>query len=173
MNVTIRPYRIEDAAAVADAVRESVQQVQPWMPWCHPQYSVRDAEEWLVAQVAALEDRKAFAFAIVSSGDQYLGGCGLNGLDAANRRANLAYWVRTTATRQGVATSAVVALRNWAFQNTDLIRLEILIAVENVASHRVAANAGAVCEGVLRNRLILHGVAHDATMFGLIRSLSS
>src|SRR5262245_63960658 len=35
------------------------------------------------------------------------GGGGLNQLDRPNFRANLGYWIRTAATRQGVATAAV------------------------------------------------------------------
>jgi len=57
----------------------------------------------------------------------------------------------------------------WAMVNTNLIRLEILIAVGNIASQRVAEKAGAVREGTLRKRLLLHDEPHDAVMFSLIR----
>jgi RimJ/RimL family protein N-acetyltransferase len=49
-----------------------------------------------------------------------------------------------------------------------LNRIEILVAVDNLASQRVAAKVGAVREGILRNRLLLHGKIHDAVMFSLI-----
>jgi ribosomal-protein-serine acetyltransferase len=70
-----------------------------------------------------------------------------------------------------VATSAVHALRGWAFQWTDLVRLEILVAKGNIASEGVAAKVGAMREGVLRRRLMLHGRLHDATMFSLTRDI--
>ena len=60
-----------------------------------------------------------------------------------------------------------------AFEVTDLVRLEIVVAVGNVASHRVAEHAGAVREGTLRRRLILHGRLSDATMFALTGDLTS
>ena len=101
----------------------------------------------------------------------YLGGCGLNQIDRINRRANLGYWVRSTATRQGVATGAVRALRDWAFEVTELVRLEIVVAVGNAASHRVAEKVGAVREGTLIRRLMLHGALRDASMFSLTRDL--
>src|SRR5262249_18704500 len=96
---------------------------------------------------------------------------GLNQLDGLNRRANLGYWVRSTATRRGVATAAVRALRDWAFESTDLMRLEILVARENVASHHVAERVGAIREGVLRRRLLLHGHLPDAPMFSVTRDM--
>jgi RimJ/RimL family protein N-acetyltransferase len=63
----------------------------------------------------------------------------------------------------------VCAVRNWAFESTELVRLEIVVATGNTASHRVAEKVGAIREGVLRRRLLLHGHPHDATMFSLIR----
>jgi RimJ/RimL family protein N-acetyltransferase len=67
------------------------------------------------------------------------------------------------------ATSAVQQLRAWAFQHTGLVRLELLIAAGNSASHRVAEKSGATREGMLRHRLLLHGARHDATMFSFIK----
>ena len=171
LNVKLRPYSLDDAEAVLEAARESLAELQPWMPWCHPDYSLEDSRSWLQLQVPAFEEGTAFEFAIVSSDGRYLGGCGLNDIDKTNKRANLGYWVRTAAARRGVATSAVCALREWAFDTTDLVRLEIVVAVDNVASHRVAEKAGAIREGTLRRRLVLHGTAHDAVMFSLTRAI--
>jgi RimJ/RimL family protein N-acetyltransferase len=173
MDIRIRPYRLDDAEAVAEAALESLADLQPWMPWCHSGYSLVDSRSWLEIQVPAFQGETAFEFAIVSGDDgRYLGGCGLNQLDKINSRANLGYWVRSAATRRGVATAAVHQLRDWAFDNTDLIRLEIVVAVGNVASHRVAEKAGAVREGTLQRRLVLHGTATDATMFSFTRDMS-
>jgi ribosomal-protein-serine acetyltransferase len=168
----IRRYRLEDDAVVAEAVRESLNELQPWMPWCHPAYSIDESRSWLQVQVPAFDDGSAFEFAIVSTDGHYLGGCGLNQIDRLNKRANLGYWVRSSATRRGVATAAVRAIRDWAFDHTDLIRLEIVIAAGNLASHGVAEKAGAVREGMLHRRIVLHGTAHDATMFSFTRPSS-
>jgi len=99
---------------------------------------------------------------------EFLGGCGLNYLDRFNRRANLGYWVRASETGRGVATRAVRLLIDWAARETDLDRLEIVVALDNNASLRVAEKAGAVREGVLRHRLWIHGVAHDAAVFSIL-----
>jgi RimJ/RimL family protein N-acetyltransferase len=56
-----------------------------------------------------------------------------------------------------------------AFQETDLMRLEIVCAVGNVRSQRVAEKVGALREGVLRNRLLLPSGPSDAVMFSLVR----
>ena len=87
--------------------------------WCHPAYSLADSRAWLEIQVPAFGQGAAFEFAIVEGEGRYLGGCGLNQVDKANKRANLGYWVRSGATGQGTATAAVCKIRDWAFQTTD------------------------------------------------------
>ena len=167
--VRIRPYRLDDNSALWEAARESMAELQPWMPWCHPAYSPEESRSWLEAQVAAFARRDVFEFAITSDDGRYLGACGLNQIDRPNQRANLGYWVRSGATRRGVATAAVGLLRDWGFAHTDLVRLEVVIAAGNVASRRVAEKSGAHFEGVLRQQLLLHGVPHDAAMYSLVR----
>jgi RimJ/RimL family protein N-acetyltransferase len=165
----LRPYRLDDAPALHEAALESMAEVQPFMAWCHPDLAVADMHAWLEAQVAAFETLKAFEFAIVAADGRFLGGCGLNHLEDANRRANLGYWVRTSAARRGVATEAVRQLVRWAFENTDLIWLEVVVSARNAPSLRVAEKAGAWREGVLRRRLLIHGEAHDAVLFSFVR----
>ena len=128
MRARLRRYTRDDAAAVVEAVHESLAALQPWMPWAHANYSMESSRSWLDVQVPAFDAATAFEFAIESEDGRYLGGCGLNGIDPVNRRANLGYWVRSSAIRQGIATAAVLIIRDWAFEQTDLIRLEIVIA---------------------------------------------
>lgn len=167
--ISLRPYRIEDAPATYAAAITSMAEIQPFGPWCHPGLTLDDTRIWIEKQIQAFEALEAFEFAIVGDDGEVLGGCGLNQIDQANRRANLGYWVRTSATRRGVATAAIRQLSRWAFESTDLIRLEVVVSIRNLASLRAAEKAGAVREGVLRSRLLLHGVAHDAVLFSFVR----
>ncbi len=168
-HITLRPYRVEDARALHEAVMSSVAEIRPFGSWCHFGLTLEGMRAWIEAQVQAFEDLKAFELAILSADGEFLGGCGLNQIDDANRRANMGYWVRSSATRRGVATAAIRQLVQWAFDNTDLVRLEVVVSTENVASLRAAEKAGAVREGVLRSRLLLHGAAHDAVLFSFVR----
>lgn len=172
-SISLRPYRIEDAPALHEAALSSMAEIRPFLPWCHPDLTIEEIRAWIEAQVQAFEARTAFEFAILGEDVRYLGGCGLNQIDSVYRRANLGYWVRTSATRRGVATAAVRQLVRWGFENTDLIRLEVVVSTKNVASLRTAEKAGAVREGVLRKRLLLHGLPHDAVVFSFIREVGS
>jgi ribosomal-protein-serine acetyltransferase len=166
--IAIRPYRSSDVREVYEAAMESVQRVQRFMPWCHAELTEVELREWIEAQIAAFQARSAFEFAIVDAG-RFVGGCGLNKIDTDDRRANVAYWVRTSAAQQGIATAAIRHVVQWAWDNTELARLELVVSTTNLPSLRTAERAGAQREGVLRQRLLLHGVMHDAVMFSFVR----
>jgi len=167
--VAIRPYIKEDIPLLFEAVAESMGELGRWMPWCHPGYAIEDSRQWIDAQIVAFPQGTEYAFAIVDAENRFLGGCGLNHLERLNLRANLGYWVRASARGRGVATAAATLLAEWVFSNTPFYRVEIIAAVGNKASQRVAEKIGGQREGVLRSRLQLHGQAHDAVMYSLLR----
>lgn len=165
----IRPYEAADAEPLWQAARESVAEVFPWLPWCHAAYSMAEATDWVTSRAKLATERREFAFAIVGADGRFLGGCGINQINPIHGFGNLGYWVRTSATGRGVATEAVRQAAEFAFSKTDLVRLEIVCAADNLRSQRVAERAGALREGVLRNRLRLHDEPVDAVMYSLIR----
>ncbi len=165
----LRPFRQDDAEAIRDAVLESIDELLPWLPWCHRQYTIADTRAFLDDRASAFENNGEYAFAIIERAtDRLIGACGVNQIDTLNARANLGYWVRTGAMRCGYATEATRWLARWAFEALDLVRIEIVASAGNVASQRVAAKAGACREGIARWRLIVRGELHDAVVFSLL-----
>jgi ribosomal-protein-serine acetyltransferase len=165
----IRLYQRGDAEQMHAAALESVAEVYPWMAWCHERYSLGEAQQWVAVQEDLVKQRMAYEFAILDEGGRFLGGCGVNQINKANRFANLCYWVRTSAMGRGVAPAAVRLVTEYVFKETDLIRLEIVCAAGNIRSQRVAEKIGAVREGVLRSRLLLPTGPSDAVMYSLVR----
>jgi RimJ/RimL family protein N-acetyltransferase len=166
----IRPYRPGDAVLLHEAALESVAEVQPWLAWCHEGYSIAEARQWVARQADLARSGSEHQFAIFDESGRFLGGCGINQVNDANRFANLGYWVRTSATGRGVAPAAVSLVAEYAFRATGLVRLEIVCAEKNTRSQRVAEKVGAVREGLLRSRLLLPAGPVDAVMYSLLRS---
>ncbi len=167
--IRLRRYDAADAEALHAAAEESVAEVFPWLPWCHPGYSLEEAQQWAASCEQPFVDGREYHFVIVDSIGRFLGACGLNQINPINRFANLGYWVRTSQTGRGVAPAAIRRLATFAFTETDLQRLEIVCAVGNHRSQRAAEKAGAQREGILRARLFLHGQSHDAVMYAIVR----
>jgi RimJ/RimL family protein N-acetyltransferase len=168
--ILIRPYRPEDAEALYEAVRESIAEVSAWLPWCHDNYSLADSREFVGSRSKTTADGHWYSFAIFETGDtgKFLGGVGLNFINLVHQMANLGYWVRSSSVGHGVATSATKLAARFGFEQLGLHRIEIVAAVPNIASQRVAEKAGAVREGILRRRLLIRGESQDAVLFSLV-----
>ena len=166
----LRCFRLDDAEAICEAVLESMAELSPWLPWCHAAYTMDDTRRFLEGRADAFVKDGEYAFAILErAGGPFVGACGVNQFDKANARANLGYWMRSSATGRGYATQATLILARWAFEALALERIEIVAAVGNDASQRVAAKAGAAREGIARKRLNVRGVPHDAVVYSLVR----
>jgi RimJ/RimL family protein N-acetyltransferase len=168
--VVLRPPSGADADEIYGAVRESLPELLPWMAWSHPDYQRVETAEWIRSAEQSWANDTEYPFLIrAEAGGAFLGTCGLNAIDRLNRGANLGYWVRTSATKQGVATRAATLLAAFGFEELGLDRIEILAATGNEPSQRVAGNVGTTREGVLRRRLRVGDVSHDAVVFSLTR----
>ena len=96
--VAIRPYERGDAEDLLTAVRESIAELEPWMPWCHAGYSLEEAAAWIEQAQAGHRDGTMYDFAITVDG-RFAGACGINQINGLHRFANLGYWMRTSTAR--------------------------------------------------------------------------
>lgn len=169
MTARIRLYREDDLIEMVAAARESYLEIEPWMPWCHAEYSDEEGEHWIEATLDWHETRAAFEFAIVDDEGRLAGGCGINRINWDDGVANVGYWVRTSRAGRGLAAAAVAAVAEWAFLNTSLQRLEIIAALANQRSQRVAEKSGAHRDALLRKRTKVNGASSDAVLYSIVR----
>ena len=167
--IQIRRYRADDVDAIHEAVIESVAELSRWCLWCHPGYTKPETQAWIDERPRAWDTNDEWAFVITDAHDRFLGSCGLHRIDLRNHCAELGYWVRTSATRQGIATKVTRLLCQYGFGERGLERIEIIVSVDNLASQRVAIKAGGVREGTLRKRIALHDGRHDCAVFSILK----
>ncbi len=165
----LEPVFTVPASVLFDAAQESLHELQPWMSWATPDYTAIDASVWQLAVRRSWEHGSEYQFAILDGATaMFLGGAGLNHINTFYRMANLGYWVRTSATGQGVASRAARMVARFGFTQVGLVRAEIVVARDNHASLRAAEKAGAQREGLLRRRVWAEGELADAYMHSLI-----
>lgn len=165
----LRPFRLDDAPRLNCAVRESLNELKPWMSWATDGYSEQTAREYITIARARWQEHTFYAFAILRA-DDFLGACTLSSLHSLYRFCNLGYWVRTSCHGQGIAGRAAKLAARFAFEHLGLIRVEIVIGVGNHASIRVAEKIGAHDEGILLNRIVVGKSIYDAHMYSLVPS---
>ncbi|HMD15742.1 MAG TPA: GNAT family protein [Terriglobales bacterium] len=131
----------------------------------HP-YTRRDGIDFL--EYAQTEEPEC-SFAIEYAGEA-VGGVGfLIGRDIARISAEMGYWLSEEFWGRGLATRAVTAMSDWAFDNYKLSRVFAMAFAHNAASIRVLEKAGFEREGVMRRSAIKNGVILDQILFAKVR----
>jgi RimJ/RimL family protein N-acetyltransferase len=123
------------------------------------------ARTWLERYEDGRRDGTREAFAIVDDAGGFLGLVVAPQIDRETRTAELGYIVAPAARGRGVATEALRQLTEWAFAEPGMLRLELMISVDNAASKRVAERCGYVREGVLRSLYFKQGRREDTEIW--------
>lgn len=130
---------------------------------------MEDSSGWILSRDEERDSDQTYSFVIFDRNALgFVGGVGLDQINRKIKMANLGYWVRTSCTGLGAATAATLLTAEFGFKELGLQRIEIVAAVENKGSQRVAERSGARKEGTLRNRLLNHGKSIDVIMYSLV-----
>jgi RimJ/RimL family protein N-acetyltransferase len=165
--VTLRPWRDDDAETIAAALEDP--EIPRWTRVPSP-YGDADAREWLAYDKECWASGEGAHFAVVdATSGELLGSVGIVDFEWDDHRAEIGYWVAQKARRRGVARRAIRLLCTWAFAELDIVRLEILPDVRNVASIGVAAACGFTNEGVRRKYMVIKDELCDCVSFSLLK----
>lgn len=167
--VRIRRPNLGDAPAIFRAVENSRPELERWMNWCTPEYSLGDAEAWIMRSAIGWPRGHECPFVVESMADRTVVGCtGVHAVGDFDANYELGCWIRSDARGNGMARRAAALAARFAFEQLDAGRIGMLVAEENTPSLRVAEAIGAVREGVQRERILVRGERVDAVMLGLL-----
>ena len=142
----LRPWRAADAPAIVAVCGDP--EIARWAGTPQP-FGRDEAAAFLDDAVALWAAGTGAPFAIVDAATgELLGAITRFGPDG--HRATLGCWVVARARGRGVGTRAIVAVTEWTFTTSDVVRVEAFIVAANEPSHRMMARAGFTREGLLR-----------------------
>jgi ribosomal-protein-alanine N-acetyltransferase len=156
-DVVLRPFVDADVPAIVAACQDPEIPRRTSVP---SPYTEEDARSFLAGSP------NVHSFAVVDADDELLGCVGYQLLN--HSRATLGYWVVRQARGRGVATRALRLLSRWALLAHGLARVQLIVEPDNVASIRVAENAGFRREALLRSYIELKGRRRDVYLYALV-----
>ncbi|MFI7018028.1 GNAT family N-acetyltransferase [Streptomyces sp. NPDC050164] len=162
----LRPWRAGDTPAVYEVFQDPV--MHQW----HARTA--DSEEevagWIRDWHQAWEEEREAQWAVVDAdSDRLLGRVALREIRLDDGVAEVAYWTAPAARGRGVAARATTALARWALDEIGFHRLELLHAVRNEASCRVASRTGFALEGTKRSAILHPDGWHDMHLHARVR----
>ncbi len=150
----VRAPRAGDGAAGNAAIRASVAELRPWMPWVDPVPTVEETEAVYRRGAAHWLARESLPVVLIRRQDgAFVGGAGLERIDWSVPRVEIGYWCRTSLTGQGYITEAVRGLTTFAFDWLHAERIEIRCDTRNTRSAAVAERAGYTLEARFQHHL--------------------
>ena len=150
----IRAPRPKDAELSYAAVRESAEDLRPWMPWATSLPSLEETRMMYRRAAAGWIAREQFALVLIRRSDGlFVGRSGLERVDWSVPCMEIGYWCRTSLVGQGYITEAVRGITAFAFEHLQAERLEIRCDVRNTRSAAVAERAGYVLEARLHHQM--------------------
>ena len=165
--VLLRPWRRHDVDQLVEACKDP--DIPRWTAAPEP-YTRADAAAWVRGDPLPVEpcgDRVSFCVADARAPDRLLGSMSLIRMERG-RAGEIGYWTAGWARGRGLTTRAVRLLAGWSFDEFELRRVELVIAVENAPSNRVAELAGFTHEGTLRQYRESKGIWRDHHVWSLL-----
>ncbi len=161
-----------DGPGLHAAVRESMDELLPWMPWTKEHGTVDDSEAGARrARVRFLERTELRMHLFLRETGTLIGSSGLHRIDWSVPKFEIGYWCRTPFAGRGYTTEAVRGISAFAFDTLDAKRVEIRCDPLNRPSARVAERAGFRLEGELRNDAVgTDGTPRNTLVFAMIRA---
>lgn len=141
-----------DGEQVNEAILESLESLQPWMPWAQKPPSREESEANVRQAHCHFLERSDLRFHLFEKKTKvFIGSSGLHNIDWSIPKFEIGYWCRKSYTGQGYITESVRGLTVFAFEILQANRIEIRCDQRNVRSRKVAERLGYKLEGVLRN----------------------
>lgn len=167
----IRAPLWEDGAMVNEAVKQSINELRPWMIWAKQIPSIEESE--IISRqgrVHFLERSDLRLYLIHKTTGQFIGSSGLHRIDWEARKFEIGYWVNTLFSGQGYVTEAVEGITSFAIDELQANRIEIRCDSRNLRSAQVAERLGFTKEGILRSeKCDVNGIIRDTVVFSKVR----
>jgi RimJ/RimL family protein N-acetyltransferase len=160
--LTLRPWRLSDAAAVVEAYRDP--EIQRW----HVRsMDAAEARVWVTSWAGRWAAETGAGWAVTRN-DSVIARMGLRWISLEEGFAEAAYWTVPAARGRNVAARALRAVSSWMLTTGGLHRLELNHSVANAGSCRVASKAGYRYEGTRRRQALHRDGWHDMHLHALL-----
>lgn len=140
-DVVLRRWEPGFAEAAADAVRASLPELIPFMPWATADYDVEKSREYITMTEEQWKNGTGFDYAVFTRSSDLVGSSGLM-TRMGPGTLEIGYWIHSAHTGRGYATRAASELARIGLAMPGIERVVIRHDVANPASAAVAAKAG-------------------------------
>ncbi len=167
--LTLRTIAIDDAEAVFALTNNSRENLREWLPWLDFTKELSDTKGYIEGCITGYEAKTSLTLVIIFR-NKIVGIAGFNTINNTNKIAVIGYWLDKDAQGHGIMTTAVQALVQYAFDELQLNKVEIRVAVGNTKSRAIPERLHFTTEGTIRAAEWLYDHYVDHVLYGMLAS---
>ncbi|ARX65831.1 GNAT family N-acetyltransferase [Bacillus thuringiensis] len=166
----LRLMHVNDVASLFTIVEGNK---EIWMYLISTMDSYQDMEQYVQVALKGFEEGTDLPFVVVDQKtNEIVGSTRLYSISNDNKTVELGQtWYHPSVHRTSINTECKYMLLQYAFEELQMLRVQIKTDLRNEKAQRAIKRLGAVKEGVLRNeRKLPHGYIRDAVVYSIIAS---
>jgi len=164
--VVLRCISLDDVQAIFNTINTERAYLRKWLPFVDS--TLQQSDTFAYIQKVIEEDQ--ILYTIWDEG-RFVGLIGFNNLDTVSKKAEIGYWISETAQGKGIVSMSVKELLQYAFDDLELNKIWIKVAVNNERSRKIPERLGFTLEGIEREgELLIESKFTDLAIYGLLKS---
>ncbi len=142
--------------------------LREWLPWVDKTKSPDDIGNYVERSRKSFENKTGYNFTIVYK-NEMIGQIGLVGVDLANFKASIGYWIGKDYQGFGIVSKTCTKIIDFGFSEINLNRIEIRCGVENYKSQAIPERLGFKKEGIVRDGEFVNDKFIDLYIFSKLK----
>ena len=144
--IKLKRISLDDVQAIFDTINMERAYLRKWLPFVDNTLQVSDT----FAYVQLVIEENQIVYTIWEQ-NSFCGLIGFKSIDETNQKAEISYWLSEAAQGKGIITLSVREMLLYAFEELDINKAQIKVAVGNTKSRKVPERLGFELEGIERD----------------------
>lgn len=162
----LKPLSKDHAQEIFDILNEEREYMRVWLPFVDKTIKVANTQAAVDSLVESIDKQYC-----IYHKNAFVGLIGFKATDIENRKTEIGYWLSQSVQGKGIMRQSVRKLIEIAFNEFNLNRIQIKVAVENDRSRQIPEKLGFVLEGIERDgELLVDDVFTDIVVYSLLKN---
>ncbi|MEC1178821.1 GNAT family N-acetyltransferase [Metasolibacillus meyeri] len=146
------PRQSGDGSIVNEAIKDSINELKPWLPFAQKTPTVEETEINLRNAYIHFLKRMSLRFLIFhKETNEFIGITSFEDINWEIPKCQIGYWINTKFSGRGYMLEAVKKLTEFGLNDLQFKRIEIRCESTNTSSRSIPEKLGFELEGILRN----------------------
>ena len=166
--ILLKPVSLASAQTIFNSIHSSRNYLRRWLPFVDQTRSSNDTRNFLHSVINSRCIKKDLIFEIWHQ-EEFAGLIALKEVDYANMKVEVGYWLDLSKIGKGIMVRSCKAIIDYAFNELNLNRITIKVAIGNEKSTAIPIALNFYQEGVERNGELINDTFNDLIIFSMLK----